>query len=112
MCMTMTNLEKSRSLLNRIDADHAKFMDDLDRSEHRANIFTGVVIAGIIILAVVAIAIAVWSEATTRTWYEYVDVDGNKGTADKCYEHDAYITCDTGNKTVQVKEYEKFSEPK
>lgn len=112
MCMAMTSLEKSRSLLNQLNADHAKFMDELDRSEHRINIFMGVGIAGIIILAVVVIVMAVWAEVTTRTWYEYVDVDGNKGTADKCYEHDAYITCNNGDKTVQVKEYEKFSEPK
>lgn len=112
MDMTMTNLEKNQSFIRRLSADHAKFMDDLDRSEHRFNIFMGVVIAGMIIIFIVAMALAIWAESTTRTWYEYVDIDGNKGTADSCFEHRAYITCDAGNKTVQVKEYEKFSEPR
>lgn len=112
MNMTMTNLEKKQSFTRRLSADHAKFMYELDHSERRVNIFMGVVIAGIIIIFIVALALAIWAESTTRTWYKYIDIDGNKGTADKCYEHSAYITCDAGNKTVQVKEYEKFSEPR
>lgn len=111
--MVMTKLEKEKSFIKELDAEHARFMYELDKYGKYDTIIFTVLGALVVAVFVAVIVIAIINSCTKNVWYEYVDTNGQRGQASYCSTTKGNMTCRINdNKVIKVQEYEKFVEPK
>lgn len=104
--MTMSSLEKSKSIYNDIRASEAKFFSDLDKQDRIISIVMFTMLGVIVIGSIIAIIVA----GLQNTWYDYIDTNGEYGQAEQCYSSKGNLLCRNNSRVFHVTEYTRHIE--
>lgn len=70
--------------------------------------FVSLLFGAITTLFLVATIMLIINFKISTGLYQYIDLDGNTGYAKICLIHDGQLTCETEDKTIQVKEFTRL----
>ena len=77
-------------------------MEEKDR-----NILIGCLIVTVLIIIMFILTVCC---TVNSSYYEYIDYQGNKGTASYCGTNKGHLVCTKGNSTISVREYTKIED--